>query len=286
MKAILTLCLLIAVCAANAGAQTPLALDEVVAAERAFASAAAEKGTNPAFIQYAAPDGVVFDRKLENARAFYGKRPNTASVLSWSPQFWGVSFAGNLGFTTGQWDYRPNGKTDAPTDFGEFATVWKRQPNGEWQFVVDLGIHHAKPDQSQPAAVQTSIALPAMKNANDIATWSSLEANFINSITKNGAVKTYNKMLAENSRMLRQNFLPMVGKKAAGDFLITQNAVMTFKPLKGELSVDMAYAYGEYTTTEKGEQPEKGYFLRVWTREKKGWLIALDVAYPIPPAVK
>ena len=70
---------------------------------------------------------------------------NPSGLLSWHPNFADVSTNGLLGYTTGNWEYRPKGKDDQPVGFGEFITIWQRFPDGRYRFVVDIGVEHEKP---------------------------------------------------------------------------------------------------------------------------------------------
>lgn len=262
-------------------AQKQADLDVVVSTEKAFAAMAAEKGTGTAFVEYAAENGLVFNQKPANAREVYRNIPANPSLLAWTPNFFGVSSTGELGFTTGNWSFHPKGKTDTPTSFGEFATIWKRQPDGKYRFVVDMGIQHAK---YETEIVPQSPNLAGKTNKqNDSQNWQELETNFASSLQKNGVAETYKRFLGENSRLLRQNHFPIVTKKEALKVLSVEKSNLTTKTLGGELSGDLAYAYGNYELTDSSNKTEKGYFLRVWRQEGKNWRIALDVLHPIPP---
>lgn len=282
MKSNCILLILFFICSINVQAQNDSALNEVVASEKAFAAMAAEKGTSAAFVEYAAPDGLVFTQKPVNARELYGKRPANQSLLAWSPNFAGISSTGEFGFTTGNWSFHPKGKTDAPVAFGEFATVWKRQPDGKYRFVVDTGVQHAKYETEIPQ--QTPFLANKKVKNSDAQNWRQLENDFANSLRKNGAAKTYEKLLAENSRVLRENHFPFIGRKDSLRAVSVEKTTLTTKPINGELSGDFAYAYGEYELTDSSNKTQRGYYLRVWKQTAKGWQIALDVLHPVKPA--
>lgn len=281
MKKLLFIFTLVFIAVLNVEAQNDSALNEVVATEKAFAAMAAEKGTNSAFVEYAAPDGLVFTQKPVIARDFYGKRPPSASLLAWAPNFAGIASTGELGFTTGNWSFHPKGKTDAPVAFGEFATIWKRQSDGKYRFAVDLGIGHAKYETE--IAQQTPFYAGKVDKKSNSQSWQKLESEFAGSLAKNGAAKTYDKFLAENSRLLRENHFPFVGKKEGLRAVSIEKINFAAKPINGELSGDFAYAYGEYELTDSANKTERGFYLRVWRQTPKGWQIALDVLHPTPP---
>lgn len=118
---------------------------EVAAAEHAFAAMAQEKGVLAAFEHFAAPDVAFVDtdprkwRGLEAVRQRMGKTPPNLK-LSWSPLFVDVSDDGTLAYDYGRYESRltgADGKESVRTGF--FLTIWKRQPDGSWRYVMDNG---------------------------------------------------------------------------------------------------------------------------------------------------
>ena len=127
---------------------------ELVQAERAFDAMAREKGVLPAFEHFAAPDVAFIDtdprkyRGLEAVRQRMGNSP-PGTVLTWSPMFTDVSDDGTLGYNYGRYEARgkgPDGSDVVRTGF--FLTIWKRQPDGSWKYVMDTGA----PDRPPAAA--------------------------------------------------------------------------------------------------------------------------------------
>ncbi|MSU64636.1 MAG: DUF4440 domain-containing protein [Opitutus sp.] len=135
---------------------------ELVRVEDAFCTMAREKGLLATFEHFAAPDVAFIDtdprkyRGLEAVRERMG--PDQPGVtLSWSALFTDVSDAGTLGYNYGRYESRrtgPDGKEIIRG--GSFLTIWKRQPDGTWRYVMDNGA----PDR--PAAPPT--AAPEKKN--------------------------------------------------------------------------------------------------------------------------
>src|SRR5213595_2860652 len=126
-------------CTTLAQTQTPRTLDrnELVAMERAFAKAAATKGTRDAFLEFLADDGIIFQPGPVNGKQFWQARTPRKGRLSWEPVFADVSLAGDLGYTTGPYEFRPNGADDKPIAFGQYFTVWKKQTDGSWKVALD-----------------------------------------------------------------------------------------------------------------------------------------------------
>jgi hypothetical protein len=140
----------------------PARLAPVVEAEHAFAQYSIDHGMKDAFINFAAPDGVLFRRGPVNAiETWKSRNPAPTGLLTWWPSYADVSAAGDMGWTTGPYEFREKPTDEKPADTGHFFTVWRRQPDGTFRFVVDLGIEHPA-----PAAPETALAYPAwLKNA-------------------------------------------------------------------------------------------------------------------------
>ncbi len=101
------LILIIVFCATSIFAQSRVDLEKVVETEKAFARFADEKGIKPAFLEFLADDGVMFNPQQINGKELWLSRPESPALLSWYPVFADVSSNGVLGYTTGEGEYRP-----------------------------------------------------------------------------------------------------------------------------------------------------------------------------------
>jgi ketosteroid isomerase-like protein len=129
-----------------APAVSALTVDTLVAAERSFSKLSVEKGMKEAFLTYLADDAILFHPVPVNGSRLWRRRANPPGTLIWEPDFAEVSGAGDLGVTSGPWEYRPPTGRDSPTGYGHFITVWKRAKSGAWRVAVDIGVDHAKPE--------------------------------------------------------------------------------------------------------------------------------------------
>lgn len=103
----------------------------VVAAEVAFAKLAQEKGQWPAFLATATKDAVMFAPQPVYAQDFLKGKPNPALAVKWQPhQVWS-SCDGTLAVTRGAWQTGDKS--------GYFTTVWQRQKNGSYKWLLDQG---------------------------------------------------------------------------------------------------------------------------------------------------
>ena len=118
---------------------------EVAGMEDAFCAMAKEKGLLAAFSHFAAPDVAFIDtdpRKFRGPAAVQERiGPDKPGVsLTWSAMFTDVSDDGTLGYNYGRYEYRgPGADGQQHTHAGFFLTIWKRQPDGAWKYVMDNG---------------------------------------------------------------------------------------------------------------------------------------------------
>jgi ketosteroid isomerase-like protein len=148
MKRVLFLAALLAATLTSPAAEKPDKAKlkaELVKVEDAFSAMAAEKGILAAFQYFAAPDAAFIDtdpRKFRGADAVQERMgPDQPGVkLSWSASFTDVSDDGTLGYNYGRYESRrpgPDGKEIVRG--GWFLSIWKRQPDGQWRYVMDTG---------------------------------------------------------------------------------------------------------------------------------------------------
>jgi hypothetical protein len=125
---------------ADAPAMTP------VEAERAFAADAKKIGQWTAFRKWSADDAVMFVPQETNAHAFLKDRQDPKEAIDWWPTASWISCDGSIAVNHGGWK-RPDGSV------GYFSTVWRRQPDGAWKWIVDGG-DSLKVALSRPAEVK------------------------------------------------------------------------------------------------------------------------------------
>lgn len=277
------------------GQKTSLApdLQSLVDTERAFARAASEKGIRDSFLAFIAEDGILYKPVPVKGKKWLSDRPARPGLLTWQPVFADISAAGDLGFTTGPWEFRPNGPEDKPVAFGQFATVWRRQGDGTWKFVNDLGIDHEKPATAPvPWKLSDRFNLTRVEAKVDSAagekTILALEAKFSTASQKKGMAIPFADYAAEDVRTLRNGSLPDVGYKEAVAFeaLRTGSRPLSWTPAGAEVSIsgDLGYSYGSYELkAADGKQSEVGNYLRVWKKQRGGkWKVVLDVMSVVP----
>ena len=131
---------------AEAPAQTaPPDPSVLLEADRAFAAAVAEGGTE-AWVSWFAEDGAQIQPGAGEIRGRDAIRQLMAGLddpnfsLSWEPRRADIADSGELGWTTGDYVSRGVGTDGAPRQSqGRYVTIWRKQADGSWKVVMDLG---------------------------------------------------------------------------------------------------------------------------------------------------
>lgn len=266
-------------------AQMPADVQKIIETEKAFAKTAEATNTKAAFLEYLADDGIIFNPGPVNGKELWNKRPVPVSKLLWSPEYADISSNGAFGYTTGPWEFRPKGMEDSPVAFGHFVTIWQRQPNGNYRAVLDVGISHEKADLK----IECKFPIDAGKEPNEkrISAADS-STTFFETAEKQGLIKAYKALAAEDIRLYREGKTPFIGKQAALDQFKKNKSKIKFAKRSVFVSAaDMAYISNSYTLfDESGKQIENGNFLQIWKLRKAKWQIVMDLFSPLPPDQK
>jgi ketosteroid isomerase-like protein len=117
---------------------------EIMEAERGFAAAVARQGVDAWVATFDSngaeitPRGVI--RGSAAIRAHMTPQlADTSVLLSWEPDTADVAASADLGYAIGHWKITPRARPDSVLAHGNYVTIWKRQANGEWKAVVDIG---------------------------------------------------------------------------------------------------------------------------------------------------
>ncbi|MGI8838356.1 MAG: YybH family protein, partial [Pyrinomonadaceae bacterium] len=112
------------------------ALQSMVDTELAFARMSLEQGTRPAFMAFIAEDGILFRPRAVKGKQWMIDHPlppsDKRALLSWYPSLAGIAESGDMGYTTGPWEFKDDIKDAKPSAFGNFLTIWKKQADGSW----------------------------------------------------------------------------------------------------------------------------------------------------------
>jgi ketosteroid isomerase-like protein len=258
------------------------AVRSLIAAEKAYAKLAGEKGFREASITVLADDAVIFAPTAVNGKKFW-REAKSDPVISWQPLFASISGSGELGYTTGTWESRKSRDAKTPDAFGHFVTIWQKNKVGVWKVALDVGLDHPQPRETE---TEIKIYVPKFAATSSESASADLEKaqrSFAESLKDDEADAIIDNA-SEDIRIYRSGQLPAVGKKAAEKMLAEEDAKTTRAPsgIGTSNPVDLAYEYGEYTS-ERHKINEHGVYLSIWRLESDGaWKIVLDLQKNAP----
>ena len=146
MKKIIAIIFLFISCNSQQTDLSQQAADEIVQADKDMNILASKEGFYKALLAYA-DDSVVKPQEGQlpvigksSLEKFWGDKPDTKEI-SWEPYKAEAARSGDLGYTLGNWKL----VSKDTTMYGNYYTIWKKQPNGKWKFTVDGGNSTPKP---------------------------------------------------------------------------------------------------------------------------------------------
>lgn len=265
-------------------------------AERAFAKRCSEVGIRASFMEFFTDDAIVFRPhpvKYKEAVKDRPAPPNPlAFALEWEPIFGEVSAAGDMGYDTGPSAFMDKTAEKPTPSYGFFFSVWKKQPDGNWKVVLDVG--GAQTTEPYTGSREPTTA-PAMKKKTtntkvnvetERANLLNAERAFLKSAQTDGMVKAFAKYLSHYARLHRNGVQPILGQDEIVKFLAQTSVTPAWEPMFADVaqSGDLGYTYGSYELKEKDATSEKGHYARVWKRGANNqWQVVLDTTSPLPP---
>ena len=266
------------------------ALQSLIEAEKNFAQMAVEKGIREAFLANLADDAVLFDPGPVNGKQLYLKRPPSDARLTWEPIFADVARAGDIGYTTGPWEYKKSSNEQNPSAYGQFFTVWKKQGDGKWKVAIDAGIDTAAPVDKPSASTSPtneSSSSTTVDPKTERRALAEAEKEFDEASAKDAGAALIAAADA-NVRVFRNERFPAVGRDAAQLMIGYDHGKMTTKRLGDGIShsADLAYSYGEYAK-ERLDGIDHGIFVTIWKMSVGGdWKLVADIHKREPAAEK
>lgn len=258
-------------------------LQGMVDTERAFIQMAKEQTTRDAFLYYLSDDAITSGANGPvKGKEGIRKQPANAGWLCWEVAYCDIASSGDFGYNTGPWEYRASKTDEKAVAFGEFHSVWKKQTDGSWKNILDIGIRHAAPTEKLPLAT-TSKPLPrSSKKPLSLSSLITQEKEFLIAFGERG-LAAYPDFASAEIRFSREGHLPFVSDESKKEFLKNNNPFSNLQLLDGGIasSGDLGVVYGtaDVSITNDGKLEKKeATYLRIWKREgRKDWKIVLDV---------
>jgi len=253
--------------------------EDILQAERDFAAFTAAHGYDKGFYAWSTKDAVSFQpapvaihTQLEPKQT----GPDTASSLTWWPSRVGISSTDDFGYDLGGWSDGGKG--------GWFLTVWQKQADGSWKWIIDTTAGSADaaalPDK---AAISTDIP-PFAQSDSPKTAWDELnaaDAALDTALATQPANTAYTGYLTPISDVLSDSAAPAATPDAIAAALaarpagLTWNLEATTPSIAGDYGVTYGHAADASAT--------KGYYVRIWRKDKAeptGWRIVMDLYRP------
>ena len=112
---------------------------ELLDADRSFSKMSEMQGMRTAYMAYIDSNGVLlrpnnFPITGGDAVDLISQSNDSAYIMTWEPKSASIASSSELGYTYGIYSYKIK-NTDSVL-FGTYVTIWKKQPDGKWKFVL------------------------------------------------------------------------------------------------------------------------------------------------------
>ena len=220
-------------------------------------------GFTEGFLAYAAPNGILFRPDPVSAHEYLSaSRRSADTALRWGPYRVGVATSGDLGWDKGPWTY---GGDDA---HGWFFTVWERQPDGRWLWVLDHGAGSTVERVPVPEPEAVLVDRHAIGLANSLSDpWLEVQAmdGWLNRrLIADGTAFGYANVLAEDVWVSTLDKGPAMTRSDVLAALRARPHFSAFEPIGGRASRDgdLAYSYRHVRWDEDGVA-RRGHSIRI-----------------------
>ncbi len=119
--------------------------------DKAFSAISVETNAPDAFFEYMTEDALQLPAgafPISGSSAVRDSmQTNFEYELSWVPQYAEVARCGDMGYTWGTYEFKIDGNENI--SHGKYLNIWKKQKDGSWKVVVDLGNSNPEPELPQ-----------------------------------------------------------------------------------------------------------------------------------------
>ena len=257
-------------------------------ADAAFAARAAERGQRSAFEAVLATDGVLFRPGPVRGLEWMSDHEGGDGRLAWTPAAAIADCAGLYAVTTGPWTYSsPEGSVLAT---GDYVSIWRRAPDGEWQLVLDNGVDHAPLADGAAVLSGAWAALPEAARPRDCASPSrtpmlaEADDRLNAAIHADGLDAALDDVAARGAVAYRDD-ASIASLADVHDAGWPAGTTATRVEAIGEPHSDLGYSYGtlEAPVATPDGTPRRSAYVRVWRRDGRHWQLVIDLQSPMDP---
>lgn len=272
----------------SAAAAAPL--DDVLAADAAFALRSVEVGQQAAFLEVLADESVLFRPEAVAGREWFATHESATGRLEWTPSAGAVNCSGQLAVTTGRWQY-VNVAGGEPVS-GHYLSLWRRDGEGRWRVLLDHGIDHAA-DAAPPEPLAGLLAALWVGDEPGTcgerlhgAELESAEEALNRAIKRRGLTEALSRAAKPGALVYRDDSPParLAGDGPPMDARFGKGTVARHVGVIIQPGSDLAVSHGLLSAdaTQGGAPAHEAVYVRVWTLDDNRWRVAIDMQTPLP----
>jgi ketosteroid isomerase-like protein len=253
-------------------------LFSLTSTELAFAAATRHLGVRNGFLTFFADDAITLRPQPGSYKELLRKRPQPPqplpSVLLWTPIEGDVARAGDLGWLTGPSAVRDNKLGGKVVYTGQYFSVWKRQHDGTWKVLLDVGIQTPLATADPETASFVPHALfseqPDTTIRGTVEDLRQTELAFNEAWSRSGAAAS--PYYATYARLHADSLMPVVGPNAVREHVRSLPGLpQRSLGLEASSSGDLGYSYGSFQMSGKTM-----YYIRAWKYlQAVGWRVVV-----------
>ena len=127
-------------CKPKKGPPKVVSADDIIKADKAFSGMSRSSGMKKAFLEYIDNEGILLRAghpPIVGADAidFLSQVNDSSYILTWTPDGGEMASSADLGYTYGIYTLEMKDTVLK----GTYVSIWKKQKNGSWKFVLDSG---------------------------------------------------------------------------------------------------------------------------------------------------
>ena len=253
-------------------------IQKIIETEKAFAQASIDKGTKNAFLDFLSKESIIFDKSMPVNGLEHWQKLDFEGVITWQPMIAEISGLSDLGYTIGNYQLHSVSAEEKPSSFGSFITLWKKQADSFWKVAIDMGVTHDEvvSNNTNITEIYPTFKPYELKNQLVLAERMVFMKDHFYWKNAKSSLNPFEPHLAQNVRVYRRNFKPIIGKENAKVFLKkTYNKNLVYTGLKAISSNagDLVCVYGVISGGGKS-----GTYLRIYKQEAKdAWKIVVEM---------
>ena len=268
----------------SAQERVPPALRAMADTELDFAAAARVKGIRDSFLEFFADDAIAFNPQPVKAKDQLSAQPSlpfSARELTWEPRTGDVAASGDLGWLTGPSTFINQEAPVKTPRYGNYLSIWRKQPDGRWRVFIDVGTNVPSPAQFPPGFTAFSFGADKYTGGEGkqaaTASLAAADRDLNDQIAAVGASAAFAARVRETTRLHRHGGLRVIGRDAIVAWFKENAAGMraTAGAAEAAASGDFGYSYGTFELATL--KPPKGAYVRLWSRDRSGrWFVVVD----------